>query len=140
MDKKAKKYTKEISSSPSVGSISSFKKNFSLDIRKKESRRIRAKFPDRIPIILQKRKGCHLKNIEKNKYLVPNDITMGQFLYIIRKNINLSTDESIFVFCNNKLPMSSALISQIYREEKEEDDFLYLEYSGEQTFGSTFCS
>lgn len=29
----------------------------------------------------------------------------------------------------------AALMSQIYKENKDEDDFLYVTYSGESTFG-----
>ena len=60
---------------------------------------------------------------------------MGQFVYVIRKRIKLSPEKAIFVFVNNVLPPTAALMSSIYEEHKEEDGFLYIAYSGENTFG-----
>ena len=76
-----------------------------------------------------------IKNIDKNKYLVPPDLTIGQFLYVIRKRIKLTPEKSIFLFINNSIPSSSKIISQLYKDHKNEDGFLYIIYSGENTFG-----
>ena len=59
------------------------------------------------------------------RYLVPADLTVGQFVYVIRKRIKLSPEKAIFVFVNNVLPPTAALMSSIYEEHKEEDGFLY---------------
>ena len=69
------------------------------------------------------------------RYLVPADLTVGQFVYVIRKRIKLSPEKAIFVFVNNVLPPTAALMSSIYEEHKEDDGFLYIAYSGENTFG-----
>jgi GABA(A) receptor-associated protein len=69
------------------------------------------------------------------RYLVPADRTVGQFVYVIRKRIKLSPEKAIFVFVNNVLPPTAALMSSIYEEHKEDDGFLYIAYSGENTFG-----
>jgi GABA(A) receptor-associated protein len=69
------------------------------------------------------------------RYHVPADLTVGQFVYVIRKRIKLSPEKAIFVFVNNVLPPTAALMSSIYEEHKEDDGFLYIAYSGENTFG-----
>jgi Autophagy protein Atg8 ubiquitin like len=38
------------------------------------------------------------------RYLVPSDLTLGQFVYVIRKRINLSAEKAIFMFVDNVLP------------------------------------
>lgn len=38
------------------------------------------------------------------RYLVPVDTTLGQFVYVIRKRINLSAEKAIFMFVDNVLP------------------------------------
>jgi len=43
------------------------------------------------------------------RYLVPSDLTIGQFIYVIRKRIKLSPQQAIFVFVNNVLPPSGKL-------------------------------
>jgi GABA(A) receptor-associated protein len=112
-----------------------FKRKFPFEKRKAEADRIRAKYPDRIPVIVQKKAGADITDVDKNKYLVPNDITVGQFVYVIRKRIKLTPEKAMFVFINNTLPATSALMGQIYREYKDEDGFVYCVYSGESTFG-----
>ncbi|KAB1199760.1 Autophagy-related protein 8A, partial [Morella rubra] len=71
-----------------------------------------------------------------SRYLVPADLTVGQFVYVVRKRINLSPEKAIFIFVKNILPPTAAMMSAIYDENKEEDGFLYMVYSGENTFGT----
>jgi GABA(A) receptor-associated protein len=35
---------------------------------------------------------------------VPSDLTVGQFVYVIRKRIKLSPEKAIFIFVKNVLP------------------------------------
>ena len=100
-----------------------------------ESSRIRAKYPDRIPVIVEKSPKSDVPELDKKKYLVPSDLTVGQFVYVIRKRVKLSAEKAIFVFVNNALPPTASLMSTIYEENKDEDGFLYIQYSGENTFG-----
>lgn len=104
--------------------------------RQAEASRIRAKYPDRIPIIASKSSNSkNIPDIDKSKYLVPAELTMGQFVYVLRKRIHLKPDQAIFIFVNNTLPHASALVSSIYEQHKDEDGFLYVEYAGENVFG-----
>jgi GABA(A) receptor-associated protein len=48
-----------------------------------------------------------------------------------------SPEKAIFIFVNNVLPPSSSLLSQVYQEHMDEDGFLYVVYSSENTFGGT---
>ena len=49
------------------------------------SQKIRSRYPDRIPVIVERAENSNIENIDKRKYLVPNDITVAQFMWIIRK-------------------------------------------------------
>lgn len=111
-----------------------FKKKNSLEKRKEESLRIVKKYPESIPVIVE-RGNKEIETIDKHKYLVPRNITIGQFVYIIRKRIKLTPEKAIFVFINNTLPTTSQLMSSLYDQHKDEDGFLYVIYSGESTFG-----
>ncbi|KAL3627471.1 Autophagy-related protein 8C-like [Castilleja foliolosa] len=114
---------------------SSFKLEHPLAKRKAESDRIREKYSDRVPVIVEKAGKSEVPDIDKKKYLVPADLTVGQFVYVVRKRIKLSAEKAIFVFVKNMLPPTAALMSAIYDEHKDEDGFLYMTYSGENTFG-----
>ncbi|KAG2408359.1 Autophagy-related protein [Vigna angularis] len=86
-------------------------------------------------VIVEKAERSDIPSIDKKKYLVPADLTVGQFVYVIRKRIKLSAEKAIFIFVDNVLPPTGAIMSAIYEEKKEEDGFLYVTYSGENTFG-----
>ncbi|KAI9174123.1 hypothetical protein LWI28_012243 [Acer negundo] len=122
-------------SSPGRMSKSYFKQEHDLEKRRAEAARIREKYPDRIPVIVEKTERSDIPNIDKKKYLVPADLTVGQFVYVIRKRIKLSAEKAIFIFVDNVLPPTGAIMSAIYEEKKDEDGFLYVTYSGENTFG-----
>ena len=63
-----------------------------------ESTRIRAKYPERVPVIVEKAGQSDVPDIDKKKYLVPADLTVGQFVYVVRKRIKLGAEKAIFVF------------------------------------------
>jgi GABA(A) receptor-associated protein len=113
-----------------------FKMLHSFEKRKEESSRINEKYPDKIPLILEKSDTSHLQEISKKKYLMQKDVTVGQFLFIIRKQININETESIFLLVNNSsVPATGATIGEIYNKHADKDGFLYITYSAQQTFG-----
>ena len=113
-----------------------FKSKHDFDTRKKESEKIQSKYPNRFPVIIHKSKKCKLDEIEKTKFLIPGDLTMGQVIYIVRKRIKLNDSESVFLFVNDSiLPPTSSTISSIYESNKDEDGFLYISYCNENVFG-----
>lgn len=114
---------------------SKFKDEHPFEKRRAEAERIRKKYDDRVPVICEKVEKSDIPVIDKKKYLVPADLTVGQFVYVIRKRIKLSSERAIFIFVDDVLPPTAALMSSIYEEHKDEDGFLYVTYSGENTFG-----
>ena len=112
-----------------------YKKDFPFEQRYAESTRVREKYPDRVPVIIEKGSRTDIPDIDRAKFLIPSDLTLGQVVYVIRKRIKLNPEHAIFVFVNNTLPPTSALVSSIYEEHADEDGFLYIVYSGENTFG-----
>ncbi|KAI3662055.1 hypothetical protein MP638_005503 [Amoeboaphelidium occidentale] len=114
---------------------SKFQQEHPFEQRKAESERIREKYPNRIPVICEKVEKSDIATIDKKKFLVPSDLNVGQFIYVIRKRIKLSPEKAIFIFVNNVLPPTATLMTQLYDEHKDEDGFLYITYSGENTFG-----
>ena len=101
-----------------------------------ETTRIREKYPERIPIIVKKSSGSTLKDIDKSKFLAPVDMTLSQFIVIIRKRIKIEADKAIFIFIENILPPLTSTMAYLYDNMKNEDGFLYIHYNGESTFGN----
>jgi len=114
-----------------------FKQEFTYEKRVEESYRVLTKFPDMLPIVCEKSsftsKEC--PDIDKKKYLVPKDLTVGQFLYIVRKRLVLPPEKAIFLFVEKTIPPSAAFIIDIYNIYKDKDGFLYIEYGFENVFG-----
>ena len=115
-----------------------YKSENSLAERKKESERIRYKYPERVPVICERHENSkELVNIDKKKYLVPSDLTITQFMMVIRKRLKvLPESQALYLFVNGKIPPSTALLNRVYDENRDEDGFLYINYASENTFGS----
>lgn len=114
-----------------------FRDRFTFEQRSTECARIFTKFPGRIPVIVQRNnsKNNETPKIDKEKFLVPADLTLGQFVFVIRKRINLSSEKALFLFVGNSLPTTGSLMREIYQSFKDTDGFLYVIYSGENSFG-----
>ena len=119
--------------------MKSFKERFEFDSRKEEAERIISKYPSRIPVIVEKNPKCNnLPHIDRSKFLVPGDLLISEFYVIIRKRIkDLKSHEALFFFTGEDGMMAkpSATLSSVYEEMKSDDGFLYMQYSGESTFG-----
>jgi GABA(A) receptor-associated protein len=113
-----------------------FNKRTSFEKRLEESEKVRAKYPERLPVIVERHgNSLNIPEIDRNKYLVPDDLTFGQMVYVIRKRVQIPSDQAMYFFVNGSLMPFNKLIFEIYEKHKSEDGFLYLIYSGETTFG-----
>lgn len=115
-----------------MSKVNEFKKS-SIEKRKEESAKILTKYPGRLPVIIASLNISF--KLETYKYLVPADITLSQFMFIIRKRCNVPSEKGLFIFINNTLPIHSQMMSEIYNKNKESDGFLYMTISEENTFG-----
>ena len=104
---------------------------------REEADRIMAKYPDRIPVLVSKNEQSQTTpDIDKKRYLVPNDLTIGQFLYVIRKRIKLSSDKGLFLFINGEIVATNETVGATYDELHDKyDGFLHAVYSCENVFG-----
>ena len=114
--------------------LSNFEKKHSLEERKKASISLKQRYPDRIPVILC-RGTTDLPLLEKTKYLVPRDTTMGKFVLEIRKTLSMSEIKALFLFVNDVLVPATSIMEQVYEKYKSDDGFLYISYNSENTFG-----
>jgi len=115
---------------------SNFKREFSFESRHEEASRVLSKYPDKRPIICEKfTKNSDLPDIDKKKFLVPYELTMGEFLHVIRKRMRLNAQDALFLFVNEQIITGSAIIGHIYEALRDPDGFLYIYYAKESTFG-----
>lgn len=115
----------------------SFKERNSVQKRMQESIRITTKYPDRIPVICEKSNNTrdNLPMIDKNKYLLPNDLIVSQFIQVIRNKLRVDPHVSIFLIVGDFIPTPMTTISDLYYHHRDNDGFLYVTYATENTFG-----
>ena len=101
----------------------------------KEFLRIREKYPNKIPTIIKKlRYNDTLPQLKKYKFLIQKELTIGNLIHVIRRNLPIDSTVALYLSINNKIYPSSTSIGHIY-DSNINDDFLYVYYIGENTFG-----
>lgn len=77
-----------------------------------ESNRIKEKYPDRIPVICEKAPKSGLPSIgNKKKFLVPADVTIASFIYVVRKRMTLDADQALFMFVRQLFAAQSGTVT-----------------------------
>jgi GABA(A) receptor-associated protein len=113
-----------------------FKQQFQFQARQIEAERILKKYGnERVPVIVDMSQQCTLAPLDNRKFLVPRNLTVGQFIFVLRKRMQLSSDEAIFLFFDNTLFPTNSLLSDIYTQYKDGDGFLYCLLTQESTMG-----
>ena len=107
----------------------------SFDERLKEATDVLKKYPDKIPIIVEQNTKVKNPCLDRNKFLSPHDVTIGQFILILRNRLGLSSSQSIFLFVHGKTLANEMLLSDVYRIYGDTDKFLKMKYSLESFFG-----
>ncbi|GIZ02635.1 hypothetical protein CEXT_377441 [Caerostris extrusa] len=117
--------------------MGTFKQRKSLATRKEEVENIRTKFPTKIPVIVERyHKETQLPLLDKTKFLVPQELTVSQFLTIIRNRMHLGANQAFYLLINNKsIASMSKTVAEVYLENKDEDGFLYVTYASQEMFG-----
>ncbi|XP_063173276.1 microtubule-associated proteins 1A/1B light chain 3C-like [Candoia aspera] len=90
------------------------------------------------PVILERYpKEKMLPALNKIKFLVPQDFTMGQFVTIIRNRMALGSTQALYFLVdgNHSLVNMSCTMANIYITYKDEDGFLYITYASQEMFG-----
>ena len=114
-----------------------FKKIKTKEERIKIFNEIIKKNPSKIPIICEKDSNSNLKGIDKTRYLVSGDLTVSQFMSLIRKKINLHKEYALFLLVKGKRAITGLdTMSDLYKKYKDEDGFLYISYTCEMIWGN----
>lgn len=103
------------------------------DVRLNEYTTVTQKHPDKIPVIVFGHKT--LPELTKHKFIVPREITVGQFIHVLRQNMNLSPEKALFIFIQNQLVTNSLLMSEVHHKYQSADGFIYVNVMAENTFG-----
>uniref|UniRef100_A0A915HLL5 Autophagy-related protein n=1 Tax=Romanomermis culicivorax TaxID=13658 RepID=A0A915HLL5_ROMCU len=96
-------------------------------------------FPNKVPVIVEKhKKDKRLPCLDRCKFLSPPDLTLAQFLCIIRNRMQIPPSTSLFLFNEKEHTVCSlsSTVGTVYEKFKDKDDgFLYLTYAAQEAFG-----
>lgn len=113
-----------------------FQMRYTFNERKMESERLRHKFPDYIPLIIESSDTHRTAQLEKPRQLFKSCVEISQIIISIRRQIKLNEKEALFLFVANRVvPSLTRTICELYNEYADKDGFLYITYSVENTYG-----
>lgn len=94
------------------------------------------KHPNKIPVYITKSYSSNnIPAIRRNKFLIPRNFLVAEFIYSIRKWIALPPEQAMFIFVNYFTPSSNETMENLYIRHKQSDGLLHITYAAENTFG-----
>jgi GABA(A) receptor-associated protein len=119
----------------SYGDFKKQKPDFNL--RRSEALAIMEKYPDRVPVVVERAPTSSHQLLDKSKYLIPRELIATHLHYVIRKRLKLPDHAALYLFVNGATLISGAhTLDHVYNLYKDRDAFLYIAYTDEATFGS----
>ena len=110
-----------------------FKKENTLEERKKIFNNIQESNPGKIPVVIEEDKSSKLNDSGTLKFILKREDTISILNYLVRKRLNIlniGQEESSLMFLADKRIISFEIsIGEVYDKYKESDGFLYLTYS-----------
>ncbi|ESN94671.1 hypothetical protein HELRODRAFT_69200 [Helobdella robusta] len=105
--------------------------------RVQEVKDIEEKYPNKIPVIFEKSvKEKVLPNLDKSKFLLPQDMTVAQFTAVFRERIGIPPEHAFFLIVNKTTVVSmEKSLKELYDKQKDDDGFLYVTYASQNAFG-----
>ena len=98
--------------------------------------RLLERYPDRCPVVLQQHRNGKPVPLERDKFIVPRDMTFGTFASTcIRRHVGMPAEAALFYFCGNRLIPLTRTLQQVYDEHVSPDGALYITLAQENTFG-----
>lgn len=99
--------------------------------------KIQTKWPGRVPVFVLRSRSASpdMPVLPRQKFVVPRSLTLGQFMYVVRKHLTIPPEQALFLFIGNTLPTTNTLMSELYERYKSPDGALRIIYTSESTFG-----
>nr|XP_012606595.1 microtubule-associated proteins 1A/1B light chain 3C-like [Microcebus murinus] len=118
-----------------IPSLRPFTQRKSLATRQEEVAGTQARFPNKIPVIVERYpREKFLPLLNKTKFLVSQELTMTQFLSIIRSHVVPRATEAFCLLVNNKNLLNiNVTMAETYKDWKDKDGFMCMTYASQET-------
>lgn len=115
--------------------IFKYKEHNTLEQRRSHAETLRLRHPDSVPVLLEQLPGSPLPSFETLKFLIKKEMSVAHFIWFVRLKIEVQPETALFFFVGKVLPQNTATMGQIDEQYRDEDGFLYVACSSENTFG-----
>lgn len=102
--------------------------------RLRECELILCKYKNKVPVIINECSD-ELQDRISRKMLLQKEMTVGHYMYSLRSKFNIKPEESVVMFVNGNIPVSTTLMGYLYEMHKDKDGFLYISILKENVFG-----
>jgi len=112
----------------------------SLEKRIEDANKFFKNYPNKIPTIIYPG-NAQTPDVSKHKFILPPEMTIGEFMVVLRRFLTILPDQALFLFVyndttdNTVIPTASSTINDVYAQHKNKDMFLKISYTLESTFG-----
>lgn len=115
-----------------------FKTDKELIVRQEEIKRIKKKFPDRIPVVCEYFgfKPTDKLKLDRTKFLVPRNMTLSSFMLLLRRRLSVGPAQALFMFSDSGLVRATMTMNELYSEAADVDGYLYLAVRPENAYGT----
>lgn len=109
--------------------------NLPLAKRLEYSSIIRRNYPTMVPVVVRTPRNETYIKLIKDRYLVPEEITVRRFLTSCRPYIGVKETHTVFILIDDMTPRQEDTMGLMYQKHRNMDGFLYITLSSENTFG-----
>ena len=93
--------------------------------------------PSKVPIIFEKHAKAKMSTEKPDiKFISDRNIKLGFFIEQVRAILTLNEEDALYFSCGNSSVLSpDVVIGELYEKHKEEDGYLYIQFSEISSFG-----
>lgn len=115
--------------------IFEYKEHHTFEQRQLHARTLRSQHQDSVPVLLEQLPDSPLPSFGSLRFLVKKEMSVAHFIWFVRLKIRVQPEMALFFFVGKALPQNTATMGQIDEQHRDEDGFLYVACSCENTFG-----
>jgi len=93
---------------------SNFKSSKNFEDRVRDSAAIRQEHPDKVPVIVERASTeKNLPLLDKAKFLVPSHVSLHEFTRVLRRRLQLSPGQALFLITSRGMPAGTTTVAEI---------------------------